>query len=99
MSKYDQFMSKFRIKHVGVVRDRMYDTINYGSNQTARYYSDREELIEMELTRSGFEELVQLDDEYTRTWQDESDERYLRRQHPAIAEAYSKYRMLLELYK
>ena len=45
MSKYDQFVSKFRIKHIGVVRDRMYDTINYGRNQTASYYADREELI------------------------------------------------------
>jgi hypothetical protein len=66
---------------------------------TARYYADREELIEMELTRSGFDNLVNLDREYTRQWQDESDERYLRKMHPAIAEAYSKYRMLLELYK
>ena len=53
----------------------------------------------MEITRSGFEELVQQDDDFTRTWQDEIDERYLRKMHPALAEAYSKYRMLLEIYK
>jgi hypothetical protein len=99
MNNYDDFLKRFSIKHVQVVRDRMYDTINYGYNQTARYYADREELIEMELTRSGFDNLVNLDREYTRQWQDESDERYLRKMHPAIAEAYSKYRMLLELYK
>jgi hypothetical protein len=99
MSNYDDFMSRFRVKNVQVVRDRMYDTINYGYNQTASYYADREELIEMELTRSGFEELVRMDTEYTRSWQDESDARYLRKMHPALKEAYDKYQMLLAIYK
>ena len=96
---YDSFMNKFGVKNVQVSRDRNYRTIDYGYNQTASYYSDREELIEMELTRSGFENLVKLDKETEREWQDQRDEAYMRRTHPAVAEAYSKYRMLLELYK
>ena len=99
MNNYDDFMSRFRVKKVQVVRDRAYQTIDYGCNQTASYFADREELIEMELTRSGFEELVKVDSEYAQLWQDQRSEAYMRRQHPAIAEAYSKYRMLLELYK
>jgi hypothetical protein len=82
-----------------VSRDRRYDTINYGYNQTASYYADREEIIEMELTRSGFEDLVKMDNENDKAWQAQRDEAYIRRTYPAVAEAYSKYKMLLELYK
>lgn len=96
---YKSFMNKYRVKHVQVSRDRDYETINYGYNQTASYYADREELIEMELTRSGFEDLVKIDREYDNIWEEQRDEAYLRRTYPAVAEAYSKYRMLLELYK
>jgi hypothetical protein len=92
-------MNKYRVKHVQVSRDRKYDTINYGYNQTASYYNDREELIEMELTRSGFEDLVKLDREFDNIWQEQRDEAWMRKTYPAVAEAYSKYRMLLELYK
>ena len=96
---YDSFMNKYRVKHVQVSRDRAYRTIDYGWNNTASYYADREELIEMELTRSGFESLVDLDNRHEKAWQAQRDEEYMRRTHPAVAEAYSKYRMLLELYK
>ena len=99
MSDYDDFISKYRVKNVQVSRDRDYQTFNYGWNKTASYYTDREEVIEMELPRSGFEQLVKLDHEYDHIWQDQRDEAYMRRTHPAIEEAYNKYRMLLELYK
>ena len=46
---YNDFVNRFNVKHVQVVRDRKYETINYGSynsyNQTASYFADREELI------------------------------------------------------
>ncbi len=97
---YDSFMNKYRVKHVHVSRDRDYRTINYGTyNQTASYYADREEIIEMELTRSGFEDLVNMDNENDKAWQAQRDEAWMRRTYPAVAEAYSKYQMLLELYK
>lgn len=96
---YDSFASKYRVKHMQVSRDRDYQTFNYGWNKTASFYNDREELIEMELTRSGFEDLVKMDNASEKVWQDQREEAYLRRTHPAVAEAYSKYRMLLELYK
>ena len=96
---FNDFINRFNIKHVQVVRDRKYETINSGYNQTASFYSDREELIELELPRNGFEQLVKRDREYTHLWQDQSDEAYLRRTHPAIKDAYDKYRMLLELYR
>ena len=91
-------MNKYRVKNVQVSRDRNYRTI-YGYNQTASYYADREEIIEMELTRSGFEDLVKMDNASEKEWRDQREEAYMRRTYPAVAEAYSKYRMLLELYK
>lgn len=97
---YTDFVNKFRVKHVRVVRDRDYNTIHYGSyNKTASYYADREEIIEMEIPRSGFEELVYTDREYNLHMQTRRDEVRLRREYPALQQAYEKYLMLLELYK
>ncbi len=98
----NDFMDRYRIKHVRVSReyDRCeYDRV-YGYNSpSVSYTTNREEIIEMEISRSGFDELIRLDRKLD-TWSQEAGaEAYLRRQHPAIAEAYSKYRMLLELYK
>ncbi len=99
MSNYDKFAQRFRITNMRVNRDRAYQTINYGYNQNASYYADREEIIEMELTRSGFEDLVKLDNEHDKLWQEQRDEAWLRKTYPAVSEAYSKYRMMLELYR
>ena len=99
MNDYNDFINRFGVKNVHASRDRDYRTFSYNYNQTASYYADREELVEMELTRSGFENLVKLDRDYDLLWQDKRDEAYMRRQHPAISEAYDKYRMLLELYR
>jgi hypothetical protein len=96
---YDSFINKYSVKHVQVVRDRNFETINYGYNQTAGYYTNREELIEIEITRSGFEQLVRIDHEYDLLWQDQRSEAWMRKRHPAISEAYDKYKMLLELYR
>jgi hypothetical protein len=96
---YNSFINKYRVKNVQVSRDYDYKNFNYNYNQTASYYADREEIIDMELTRSGFEDLVRLDNEHEKLWQDQRDEAWMRRTYPAVAEAYSKYQMLLELYK
>lgn len=101
MSEYDDFINRFGVKHAKIIQGPVnyVNYANFGYHQKASYYADREELVEMELTRSGFEQLVKLDGAYAKAWQDESDERYLRKIHPALEEAYSKYRMLLEIYK
>jgi hypothetical protein len=99
MNNYNDFINRFGVKNVHASRDRDYRTFNYHYNQTASYYADREEIIEMELTRDGFEHLVKLDREYDLLWQGQRHEAHMRRQHPAIAEAYSKYLMLMELYR
>lgn len=97
----NDFMDRYRIKQVRVSRE--YDRIDYNSynynSPSLSYTINREEIIEMEIPRSGFEELVRLDRKLESWSQEAGEEAYLRRQHPTIAEAYDKYRMLLELYK
>jgi hypothetical protein len=98
MDGYNDFIKRFNVRHVRALRYR--DALDYDYyKQNSSYYDNRDELIEMELSRSGFEQLVQIDHEYTRLWQDQRDEAWFRKQNPAIAEAYDKYRMLLELYR
>jgi hypothetical protein len=94
----NDFINKYRIKHVRVAKD--YHTIDYGYTLGSTIsYSGREDFIEMELPRSAFEELVNIDHKIHDWVQEERDEEYLRRMHPALRESYDKYRMLLELYK
>jgi len=99
MSDYNNFMSRYSIRNVHLQRDRDYRHINYNYNHTASYYADREEIIEMELPRSGFEQLVNVDREYDRIWEEQRDEAWLRSKHPALKDAYNKYQMLLAIYK
>lgn len=94
--KYNEFVNRYRVQNIRVQRD--YRNIDY-YNTKASYYADREEIVEMEVPRRHFEHLVEVADLYTKMWQDERDERYMRKEYPAIKEAYEKYRMLLELYK
>jgi hypothetical protein len=93
----NDFINRYRIKHIRVNRD--YETFNYGYNQTASYYNNREEIVEMELPRGAFEELAALDRKFDDMAMEYRDEAYMRRQYPALREAYDKYRMLLELYR
>ena len=93
----NDFINRYRIRHIRTNRE--HETINYGYNQTASFYANREEIVEMELPRSAFESLVDLDRKIDNWVKQDRDEAYMRRQYPALNEAYDKYRMLLELYR
>ena len=94
--RYGEFVNRYRVMNIQVSRDRR--NIDY-YNTTASYYADREEMIEMEMPRKSFEHLVDIDNDFNKMWREQRDEMYMRKEHPAIKEAYDKYRMLLELYK
>jgi hypothetical protein len=96
----NDFINRYRIKHLRVSKD--YHTVDYGYNlgtSATISYSGHEEYVEMELPRSAFEELEKIDRKLEDWSREEGEEAYMRRQHPALREAYDKYRMLLELYK
>lgn len=97
MNKYGEFVNRYNVRNIQVNRDRR--SIDYYNMKASSYISDCEETIDMEIPRRRFEHLVEIDYEYTKMWQDERDEKYMRITYPAIREAYEKYRMLLELYK
>jgi len=94
--RYHEFANRYRVINIQVSRDRR--NIDY-YNATASYYADREEMVEMEMPRKSFEHLVDIDKDFNKMWQEQRNEKFMRKEHPAIAEAYEKYRMLLELYK
>lgn len=94
---YDDFINKYGIRSINVSRGD-YRNIDY-YNTKASYYADREEMFDIEMNRHSFENLVEMDRYAQETYQKQRYEAGLRNQHPAIKEAYEKYRMLLELYR
>lgn len=99
MNDYHDFLNRFNIQKIHVARDRNYETIDYGSHTSRYYTSICDETIEMELSRSGFEELVRMDRKLEGWIREAGDEAYMRGKHPALKEAYDKYKMLMELYR
>ena len=100
VNDYNDFVNRFSVKNIQVNRDRNYRSIaSYSRTTSYSYYDDREETIDIEIPRHGFEDLVRLNRNYDRLCDEHRDETQMRRQHPALKEAYDKYRMLLELYR
>ena len=97
-SDIDEFVNRFHITNIQVNRDRRHSTFaSYG--KTASYYNAHEETIDIEIPRSGFEELVRVNRRFDDWTQVTSEEAHMRRQYTAIKDAYDKYQMLLELYR
>ena len=63
------------------------------------YYDDNKSIVDIELSRIGFEHLIQMDNQAELDYRAGREEARMRSRYPALAEAYSKYKMLLELYK
>jgi hypothetical protein len=96
---YDDFINRFSVRNIQVNRDRGYRRVDYGYNKSVDYYDARDETIDIEIPRHGFEDLVRLNRKFDDWSREAGDEAYMRRQYPAIKEAYEKYKMLLELYR
>ena len=73
--------------------------VYYGYNKTASYYDDRDRTVEVELPSRAFEQMVEMDHHAELDYRANREEARMRNQYSALAEAYSKYKMLLELYK
>ena len=95
--KIHEFAHRYGIRNIRVSRE--YDRMDYGYSTKNYSYYNREETLEIEIPRSRFENLAEIDSGFTRMYQDQRDEAYMRRMHPAIKDAYDKYKMLLELYR
>ena len=69
----------------------------YGYSRTASYYDGFDSTVEVELSYRALEYLVKADEQAELDYQAKREEQHIRARSPAVAEAYSKYKMLLEL--
>jgi hypothetical protein len=100
MNDYDDFINRFSVRNIEVSREPKYSSIHsYYSTATYYDHDHREQIIDIEINRSGFEELVRLNRKFDNWSREARAEEYLRRQHPTLNEVYEKYQMLLALYK
>jgi len=86
---YEEFSHNYGISNIQTVRDQSFkrrmDNYNYTS---AQYYNThREEMFDMDISRSGFERLVDLDKRFNACMTQDREE------------AYDKYLMLLALHR
>ena len=98
MNKYDDFINRYRINSINISRDKSYREIDF-YNSALSYYDNREDMVDIKMPRYAFEKLVDWDSYADETYNKLRQEACMRREHSAIAEAYDKYMMLLELYK
>lgn len=96
---YTLFTKRYNIKRINVTRSRDQTGRYSYEDAISSYYTDRNDTIDMEIFRNGFEELIRNDNVYSRIEAIEREEQWMRRTHPAINDAYHKYKMLLELYR
>ena len=100
----EQFTRNFGVRQVSRSYPRArYDSFNnYGYTTTSYDYSSyryEEELLDVEMTRQGWDELMRYYRMNEKCLALETYEHHMRQKHPAIKEMYEKYQMLLELYR
>jgi beta-lactamase class D len=69
----------------------------YGYNRTASYHDRFDSTVDVELSYRALEHLVKADEQAELDYRNKREEQHIRARSPAVAEAYSKYKMLLEL--
>lgn len=96
---YEDFMRNYGISNIQAVRNQSFMR-RMDKYTSAQYYDTyREEVFDMDISRRGLERLIDLDKRCYDITTDDRKEAYLRNKHPALEEAYSKYQMLLALYR
>ena len=75
-----------------------FNTYGYG-NKSYNYYGNDDEVLDVEMTRRGWDELMSYYKMTEKLSALETHEHQMREKHPAIKEMYEKYQMLLELYR
>ena len=98
----EQFTRNFGVRQIsrsypraryGSFNDATYSTISYDYN---RY---EEELLDVEMTMRGWDELMRYYRMNEKCSARDIYEHNMRQKHPAIKDAYEKYQMLMELYR
>ena len=96
----EQFTRNFGVRQVSRSYPRArYDALNTYSTISYDYHRYEEELLDVEITMRGWDELMRYYRMTEKLSDLESYEHKMRQKHPAIKEMYEKYQMLLELYR
>jgi hypothetical protein len=101
MSSINEFKSRYLVLSMEERPDRYSDYRYQTYNGNARYMRDsyNESIIDIEMRRPGFEQLMHNALEYDRLVYQQRCEEYARRTNPAVADAYDKYQLLLQLMR
>ena len=102
--KLEKFLKDYNFRSFNIKRDYPHVSYVYGTpvNGPPSYnYTNVvvEEIVEMEIDKRSLENLTGIVYRAQNFLSKEGEEQYLRRKHPALADAYSKYQMLVELYR
>ena len=97
----EKFVNAFGFKVVNIKHHDPYRYIDRYDSYSQSYYTKSEikTTIEMEISQRELEYMADYFYKTEKMLNDDHDEYRLRRDNPALAEAYSKYQMLLELYR
>ena len=98
----DQFTRNFDVRRVSRSYSSaryQYDSFSTYGNKSYNYYSHDDEMLDVEMTRRGWDELMRYYRMNEKCLALETYEHNMREKHPAIKEMYEKYQMLLELYR
>jgi len=98
----DQFTRNFGVRQVSRSYPRArshYDSYNLYSSVSYNYNEYQEELLDVEMSRRGWDELMRYYRMNEKCSALETYEHVMREKHPAIKDAYEKYQMLMELYR
>lgn len=88
----------FRVVRINEGRHRQIDSWS-AYNSPSYYRANDDTIIEMEIDRRYLEHMAHYFEQSEKLDQQDRDEAYLRSKHPSLKEAYSKYQMLVELYR
>lgn len=96
----ERFVRAFGFKVVRVKNDRPYQYLDgYDSYKSSYYTSYDQSSIEMEIGRRELEQMADYFERTEKMLNEDHEEFRMRREYPALKDAYDKYKMLLELYK
>jgi hypothetical protein len=98
----EQFTRNFGVRQISRSYPRArYDSFNDATYSTISYDYNRygEELLDVEMTMQGWDELMRYYRMNEKCVARDTYEHIMRQKHPAIKDAYEKYQMLMELYR
>lgn len=96
----ERFVRAFGFKVVRINDGRYHQRIDHYNPKTASYYSMYDHgTVEMEIGRKELEHMADYFYKMEDVNKRDHADYVIRRENPAVQEAYSKYQMLLELYR